>query len=316
MYKILITGGAGFIGASLANELSEKFPDSLIVCVDNLLNGNLKRLKDKKNIKFINCDVNEYNSISPVFYTYKFDYVFHFAAVVGVKQTLENPMLVFKDIEGIKNITHLSYYTNVKKLFFSSSSEVYGEPFKIPQDELSTPLNSRLPYAVVKVFGETYIKHFSRQHSLNWTILRLFNIYGELQRPDFVISRFIYQAINNKPITIYGDGSQTRTFLYIKDLVEIIIHILENDLFSQDIVNVGSDDEIKILELAKLIKELSNSNSEIVFLPPLPEGDMSRRKPDISKLRLYYKKEFISLKEGISRILKYPDFILSNYKNL
>jgi len=301
MKKVLITGGAGFIGALLANALSKKFPNWFIVCVDNLLFGDLKRLKKAENFKFINCDVNDFNSISSIFYTYSFD---------GVKQTLENPMLVFKDIEGIKNIVHLSYYTNVKRLFFSLSSEVYGEPFKIPQDEESTPLNSKLPYAVVKVFGETYIRHFSRQHNLSWTIFRLFNIYGEIQRPDFVVSKFIKQALKNEPITIYGDGKQTRTFLYINDLIDIIIFTIENDIFINEIVNIGSDNEITILELANIIKNLSNSKSQIVFLPPLQEGDMKRRCPDISKLRVFYKKKFISINEGIKRILDNPEFIL------
>mgnify|MGYP003861960055 CR=1 FL=1 len=129
-------------------------------------------------------------------------------------------------------------------------------------------------------------------------------------KPHFVISKFIKQALKNEPITIYGDGKQTRTFLYINDLIDIIIFTIENDIFINEIVNIGSDNEITILELANIIKNLSNSKSQIVFLPPLQEGDMKRRCPDISKLRVFYKKKFISINEGIKRILDNPEFIL------
>lgn len=313
MSNFLITGGAGFIGASLANKLALSSPSNFIVCVDNFFTGRKERLLNLPNIKLINCDVNNYDEISAVFHTYSFDYVFHFAAIVGVKQTLENPMLVFRDADGIKNIVKLSYYSGVKRLFFSSSSEVYGEPHTIPQDEESTPLNSRLPYAVVKVFGETYIRYYTVKHPLNYTILRLFNIYGELQRPDFVISKFLKQSLTNMPITIYGDGSQTRSFMYIENLLDIIMFMLENDLFINSIVNVGSPTEVSILELAKIIKEITGSSSPIEFLPPLKEGDMKRRCPNIEKLRQFYKKPLTPLNEGLANIVKNPHFILNSF---
>src|SRR3954449_458928 len=167
MSTILITGGAGNIGASLANKLAED-SGNLIVVIDNLLTGAITKLKLSQfhNIKFINADVNNFQDISSVFLFYHFDYVFHYSAVVGVKRTLENPILVLKDIDGIKNVLDLSKNTNVKRVFYSSSSEVYGEPFEVPQNETTTPLNSRLPYAIVKNLGEVYLKSYKQNYDL------------------------------------------------------------------------------------------------------------------------------------------------------
>jgi len=132
MTIILITGGAGNIGSALTNVLSEK-TENIIVVFDNLSTGNILKVPKKKNVIFIKGDVNKYENLANVFNTYKFDFVFHYAAVVGVKRTLENPIKVLTDIEGIKNILHLSKNTKVKRVFYSSSSEVYGEPVEIPQ---------------------------------------------------------------------------------------------------------------------------------------------------------------------------------------
>jgi UDP-glucose 4-epimerase len=304
MAKILITGGAGFIGSSLADRLIQN-PDNYVVLVDNLLTGDLKKLPNAtyKNWRFIKCDVNHYHDIAPVMTSFSFDYVFHYAAVVGVKRTLENPVMVLKDIEGFKNVLDLCKNTGVKRIFFSSSSEVYGEPVELPQNEHTTPLNSRLPYAVVKNVGESFCRSYQTEYGLDFTILRFFNTYGEKQSTDFVMSKFLKAALHHQDITIYGDGLQTRTFCYIEDNIEATMQALENQLFINDVVNIGNDQLITILDLAQTIIRLTNSKSQIVHLPPLSEGDMTRRQPDIGKMKQLLHRELIPLEEGIKKIL-------------
>ncbi len=179
MRKILVTGGAGFIASCLAERLIEN-PNNYVVIIDNLLTGHKDNLPSdkKKNWTFIRCDANVLPDISQVMVSYKFDYVFHYAVVVGVKRTLNNPVKVLEDIEGIRNILNLSKNTGVKRIYYSSSSEVYGEPVEYPQNEDTTPLNSRLPYAVVKNIGESFIKSYHREYGLEYTIFRFFNTYG------------------------------------------------------------------------------------------------------------------------------------------
>src|SRR5688500_13387550 len=210
MLKVLITGGAGFIPSSLAEKLLES-DQYYVVLVDNLLTGELRNTPVHRNCKFIKCDVNHYSDIAALMTSYQFDYVFHYAAVVGVRRTLENPVMVLNDIEGIRNILNLSKNTGVKRVFFSSSSEVYGEPVELPQHEETTPLNSRLPYAVVKNVGECFCRSYQKEFGLNFTIFRFFNTYGPKQSTDFVISKFLKAALKNTPLTINGNGKQTRT---------------------------------------------------------------------------------------------------------
>ena len=302
--KILITGGAGNIGSSLVKRLSENRENTIIV-VDNLLTGSTTKLPTKENIIFIKGNVNNYNDISAVFHTFHFEYVFHFAAVVGVQRTLNNPLWVLEDIKGFENILNLSKNTNVKKVYFSSSSEVYGEPFEVPQNEYTTPLNSKLPYAIVKNVGEAYLKSYQQEFGLDYTIFRFFNTYGFNQSKDFVIPKFINLALKNKNITIYGDGHQTRTFCYIDDNIDTIIKIHENNLVTNDVINIGSDVEYNIVELAKLIIKLTNSSSKIIHLPALKEGDMNRRCPDITKMKLILGKDLIGVVEGINKYISF-----------
>lgn len=301
--KILITGGAGFIGSSLADALLAK-GNNEIVLVDNLLTGHMENLPHDSRCRFIKCDVNSYNDIASIFLAFRFDYVFHYAAVVGVKRTLDNPVMVLNDLQGIRNVLDLSKNTGVERVFFSSSSEVYGEPVHLPQHEHTTPLNSRLPYAIVKNVGESFCRSYHQEYGLEYTLFRFFNTYGPKQSPDFVISKFLDAAIAGNDITIYGDGSQTRTFCYISDNTTACINAMEKNMFVNDVVNIGNDDTVTILDLAKAIIQLTGSSSKIVHLPPLPEGDMTRRQPDILNMKKLLGREFISLQDGLNVILK------------
>jgi len=305
MSNILITGGAGNIASALSKKLAENV-DNKIVIADNLLTGNISKIPlHLDNVEFIKCDANDYNDISPLFFAFRFDYVFHFAAVVGVQRTLENPLLVLKDIHGFENVLNLSKNTNVKRIYFSSSSEVYGEPFEIPQNENTTPLNSRLPYAVVKNVGEAFLRTYYNEFGLKYLIFRFFNTYGPDQSEDFVVPRFVRQALKHDNITIYGDGSQTRTFCYVDDNVEACVNAHYSGLIENETINIGSDIEFSVLKLAEKIIQICESKSKIVFLPPLAEGDMTRRKPDISKMRRLLDRDLVSLEEGVMKLVKH-----------
>ncbi|MBL6649589.1 MAG: NAD-dependent epimerase/dehydratase family protein [Flavobacteriaceae bacterium] len=309
MIKILITGGAGNVGGALARKLV-KNPNYFVVIVDDLSTGSTTKLPSKElsNWSFVNCDVNNYTSISEIMLTNHFDYVFHFAAVVGVKRTQENPIMVLNDIEGIKNVLQLSKNSSVKRVFFSSSSEVYGEPVELPQNEETTPLNSRVPYAIVKNVGESFFRSYFKSYGLPYTIFRFFNTYGPNQSEDFVIAKFLKSALKNEDITIYGDGSQTRTFCYVDDNINTCIKIFEDNLMMNDVINIGGAKEYKILDVAKLIIEKLNSKSKIIHLPALKEGDMTRRMPDNSKMLNIIQNDLISLDQGLDLMLEHPDY--------
>ena len=310
--NILVTGGAGFIGSALVIKLLND-PANHVVVVDNLLTGHQENLPigGKKNLTFIKEDVNNIKEISDIFARYNFDYVFHYAAIVGVQRTLANPIMVLNDIVGLKNIMSLSKNTGVKRVFFSSSSEVYGEPVELPQNEHTTPLNSRLPYAIVKNVGEAYLKSYKKEYDMDYTIFRFFNTYGPAQSREFVISKFIARALRNEDITIYGDGRQTRTFCYIDDNIEATTNAFYENKYINDVVNIGSDVEISILELAQKVIDMTNSKSEIVFLPPLDEGDMSRRNPDTRKMKTLLKEPMMNLDDGLHKLLDKSFYLLA-----
>ena len=310
MTRILVTGGSGFIGSVLAEKLI-KNKENYVVIVDDLSTGDVEKLPHhlpKDNWRFVKADVNEYREISEIMLGGKFDYVFHYAALVGVLRTQENPVKVLRDIEGIKHVLNLCKSTGVKRVFFSSSSEVYGEPVELPQHEQTTPLNSKVPYAVVKNIGEAFLRSYEQEFGLEYTIFRFFNTYGPNQSDDFVMSKFLFKALNNVDITIYGDGSQTRTFCYCDDNIDAcLIAFYENKVIN-DVMNVGGEKEIKIIDLAKMIIEATNSSSKIVHLPPLKDGDMSRRCPDNSKMRNLLGRDLIPVSEGIKILLRSPQF--------
>lgn len=305
MNKILVTGGAGFVGSAMAEKLiSDK--NNYVVIVDDLSTGMAGKLpQPADNWKFTKCDVNEFADISQVFLSHKFDYVFHYAAVVGVLRTQQYPVKVLRDIEGLKFICQLSKNTGVKRVFFSSSSEIYGEPVEIPQNAHTTPLNSRLPYAIVKNVGEAFLRSYHQEFGLEYTIFRFFNTYGPKQSRDFVMSKFISKALKNEDIGIYGDGNQTRTFCYVNDNIDACYTSFSKNILVNDVVNIGGNIETRIIDLAQLIIDITGSKSKIIHLPPLKDGDMTRRCPDNSTMRKeLLQRELTSLEQGVKNILE------------
>ncbi len=304
--KILVTGGAGHIGGALCRKLVED-QNSFVTILDDLSTGSKDKLPSKKfkNFEFIKADVNNLETLKNTIFKSQFDYVFHYAAVVGVQRTLLDPEKVLNDIQGVKNILNLCKIKNIKRIFLSSSSEVYGEPVSIPQKEDETPLNSKLPYAVVKNVSEAYLRTFKQMYGINYTIFRFFNTYGPSQSKDFVITKFIIQSLKGENLIINGDGSQTRTFCYIDDSIDTQINCMNNNLFINDVLNIGNEYEITILDLAKLVLKLTSSNVKIIHKDPLKDGDMTRRKPDISKMKKVLNRELISLEDGITTVYKY-----------
>jgi UDP-glucose 4-epimerase len=310
--KILVTGGAGNVGSALVDKLIEK-PSNFVVIVDDLSTGYLSKLPKKHPDRwhFIKCDVNDLQDIGQVMIAHKFDFVFHFAAVVGVQRTQENPVSVLKDIEGIKNVLNLCKNSAVKRVFFSSSSEVYGEPVVLPQHEHTTPLNSRVPYAVVKNVGESFCKSYHQEYGLEYTIFRFFNTYGPNQSTDFVIARFLAAALKGEDITVYGDGSQTRTFTYVDDTIDTCLNCFYENKVVNDVINIGNSQLCTVLDLARLVVRITGSSSRIVHLPPLKEGDMTRRQPDNAKMLQILGRELVSLEKGIEQMMRDERFLKS-----
>jgi len=301
---ILVTGGAGNIGSALVRALSLR-PNHVILVADNLSTGSIDKVPLSDNVHFHNIDVNEFAQVSPLFAKHKINYVFHFAAVVGVKRTLENPLSVLRDIKGIENLLELARANNISRFYYSSSSEVYGEPFEIPMNEHSTPLNSRLPYAIVKNVGEAFCRSYQQAYGLSYINYRFFNTYGPMQSDDFVVPRFLKKAMSNEDIVIFGDGNQTRTFCYVDDNIEACLRAHDTDLFKNETLNIGSDIEFTVNELADTIIKICNSTSKIIHAPALKEGDMNRRKPDISKMKELLGKSPRSLEEGLKLLIQH-----------
>lgn len=302
MNKVLITGGAGNVGGALAELLVNK--GYQVIIVDNLLTGSKDKLPSKEftNWKFHHTDVNDYDSFSKVMKEERPDYVFHYAALVGVDRTLANPVMVLEDLKGIRNVCELCVDLNVKRVFFSSSSEVYGEPVEFPQEEERTPLNAKLPYAQVKAIGEAFFKSYKQTYGLDFTIFRFFNTYGPKQSGDFVIGKFVRAAMKGDDITIIGDGSQTRTFCYIDDNIYFTLRCLEEDLFVNQVLNLGNDNEISVKDLGYFIKETLNSPSKLVHLPAREEGDMTRRLPALERMRSATNNDLVDLRTGVIRV--------------
>lgn len=302
---VLITGGAGFLGSHLCELFLSK--GHKVTCMDNLITGkmsNVRALFGNKDFTFIEHNVSEYIDLEgPI------DYILHFASPASPVDYLKYPIPTLKvGSLGTHNALGLA---KAKKAAFllASTSEVYGDPLVNPQPESYwgnvNPVGPRGVYDEAKRFAEAITMAYHRYHDLDTKIVRIFNTYGERMRENDgrAIPNFISQALANKPITVYGKGSQTRSFCYVSDLVEGIYRLLMSR--EHDPVNVGNPNEMTLLALAKQIIKLTGSKSKIIF-KPLPVDDPKVRRPDIKKAKkLLGWKPMVGLEEGLSKTIDY-----------
>jgi UDP-glucuronate decarboxylase len=304
----LITGAAGFIGSWICDTLS-RF-GAKISCLDNFSSGQMKNIDHLTigpYLRVIRGDVCNFKNES------KFDFILHLASRASPEEYQQNPIETLKaNSLGSYNMLELAR-KNDAAILFSSTSEVYGDAQVVPTPETYwgnvNPIGVRSCYDEGKRFGEALFMAYHRQYGLDVRIARIFNSYGPRLRFEGaygrVVSRFITQALSNKPLTVYGDGRQTRSFCYITDTVTGLLLLLTVNEAKGHVVNIGNPQEITILELAQTIKKLANSNSKLTF-HPMPADDPKRRCPDISEAKKLLKwKPKVKLENGLMKTISW-----------
>jgi UDP-glucuronate decarboxylase len=303
MKRILVAGGAGFIGSHLCRKLLEE--DNDVICVDNLVTGrreNIKELMGDSRFEFTRHDV-----IEPLLV--EVDQVYHLASPASPIHYQSNGIKTLKtNFLGTYNLLGVAKRVGARFLL-ASTSEVYGDPDVHPQPESywgnCNPIGERSMYDEGKRVAEALTMQYHRQNDVHVRIVRIFNTYGPLMCPDDgrVVSNFIVQALRGEPLTVFGDGSQTRSFCYVSDLVDGLIRMMNSDMTGP--VNLGNPSERTVLEIAQLVREMIGGESEIEFRP-LPSDDPRRRKPDISIARGHLGWEpKIALEEGLATTIEY-----------
>jgi dTDP-glucose 4,6-dehydratase len=303
--RTLITGGAGFLGSHLCDRFIDEGHE--VICVDNLITGNrdnIAHLFGNPKFRFIHHDVTEY-----IYVAEDLDYVLHFASPASPIDYLELPIQTLKvGAMGTHKALGLAKDKGAR-LLLASTSEVYGDPLIHPQPESYwgnvNPIGPRGVYDEAKRFAEALAMAYHRTHGMEIRIVRIFNTYGPRMRPQDgrVVSNFITQALKGEPLTVYGDGEQTRSFCYVDDLVEGITRLLFSDATGP--VNVGNPLEMTVMELAELVQKLSGSEAGIVR-EPLPTDDPKVRRPDISRAREILGWEpKVALRDGLGKTMDY-----------
>lgn len=307
--RVLITGGAGFLGSWTCDVLIKM--GAAVTCIDNLASGltsNISHLLENESFEFIKHDISR-----PIFLDKDLDIVIHMASRASPFEFEKYPIQILKaNTMGIWVALGIAK-KHKAKFVYTSTSEVYGdpEPKYIPTPETYNgnvnPVGPRSCYDEAKRAGEAFVIAYRSEHGMDTRMVRIFNSYGPRMRADDiygrVVPRFIHQALNNEPITVFGDGTQTRSFTYVTDQVEGILRLASVEEAKGEVINIGNDKETTILELAKLVKKLTNSSSEITF-HPLPRDDPKRRCPDISKAKRILKwQPTVSLEDGIKKTI-------------
>lgn len=307
MKTILVTGGTGFIGSHLCEKLLEN-TNNYVICLDNNFSGslsNIEHLYSNRKFEFIRHDITEPIRI-------EVDEIYHLACPASPKAYQYNPIKTIKTgILGTLNVLGLAKRVKAK-ILFTSTSEVYGDPKVSPQPETYfgnvNPIGIRSCYDEAKRCGETLFMEYHRAHDVDIRIARIFNTYGPRLAHDDgrVVSNFIVQALNNKDITLYGDGMQTRSFCYVSDTVDGLISLMNSNKTIGP-VNIGNPDEITIKQLAFIVLSLiKNSTSTVVQKDALPHDDPKCRKPDITLANKLLKwKPTVHLKNGLNETIKY-----------
>ena len=303
--RVVVTGGAGFLGSHLCDALIGRGQE--VVCLDNMITGqreNIAHLIDNPRFTYSNIDVSSHVTIDgPV------DAVMHLASPASPRDFTRVPIQILKaGSRGTQNCLGLAKAKNAKFLL-TSTSEVYGDPLVHPQPESYwgnvNPVGPRGVYDEAKRFGEAITMAYHHAHDIDVRIVRVFNTYGPRMRPNDgrVVSNFVTQAVNGDPISIYGDGSQSRSFCYVDDQVDGLLAMLDGPFLGP--VNIGNDVEFTVLELAKLVLQLTESRSDLEYLP-LPVDDPVRRRPD---LRLAFEtlkwKPTVGLEDGLRKTVEY-----------
>lgn len=310
MKNVLVTGGAGFLGSFLCQRLIEEGHE--VICLDNLFTGqkrNIDHLLDHHRFEFIRHDI-----VEPILL--EVDWIFNFACPASPVHYQYNPVKTVKtNVMGAINMLGLAKRVKAR-ILQASTSEVYGNPEVHPQPESYwgsvNPIGIRSCYDEGKRVAETLFMDYHRQNEVDTKLVRIFNTYGPRMNPEDgrVVSNFIVAALKGEPITIYGDGEQTRSFCYVSDLIEVIVRMMKEDNFLGP-VNIGNPGEFTMIELANLVLELTGSKSELIR-QPLPQDDPTRRRPDISlaKEKLNWEPK-VPLKEGLQKTIEYFDELLS-----
>ena len=299
--KIAVTGGAGFIGSNLVDELIKL--NHKIIIIDNLSTGNIKNIKHNiKKIKFFNIDISkEKNNFKLKNILKKVDCVFHLAGLADIVPSIEKPNNYYNvNVTGTLNMLQASKYNNVKKFIYAASASCYGKSPRLPTDE-KNKINLEYPYALTKNLGEKLVLHWEKIYNLNSSSFRFFNVYGPRSRKTgaygAVFGVFLSQRINNKPLTIVGNGKQTRDFIYVADLVNALVLAIKRSK-PGEIYNIGSGKETSVNQIAELI------GGKKIFIPKRP-GEPLRSLADINKAKKHLKwKPKTTINEGVKVLLE------------
>jgi UDP-glucuronate decarboxylase len=307
--SVLVTGGAGFLGSWMCNVLLDLRAG--VICVDNFASGqerNIKPFMDEERFQFIRHDISQ-----PLQVDNPIDFIFHMASRASPFEFEHYPIQILK-ANTIGVMVSLGIARKHSARFvYTSTSEVYGNPAVVPTPESYfgnvNTLGPRGCYDEAKRCGEAYVVAYQRQHGLDTRIARIFNTYGPRIRMDGiygrVVPRFIDQALKGNPLTVFGDGSQTRSFTYVTDQIEGLLRLASLDDAKNEVINIGNTDEITVIDLAQRIILLTHSTSDILY-EPLPQDDPLRRKPDVTKAGTILKwKPKIQLNTGLSRTIEW-----------